>query len=38
MKNEQFGQVSDDEIQRLIHSQANSNTRKNTKRAIEYGG
>lgn len=35
MKNERFGQVSDDEIQRLIDSQTNSNTRKNTKWAIE---
>jgi hypothetical protein len=31
MKNERFDQVSDGEIQRLIHSQTNSNTRKNTK-------
>ncbi|XP_048775614.2 uncharacterized protein LOC125680217 [Ostrea edulis] len=35
MKNERFEPVSDDEIQRLIDSQKNPNTRKNTTWAIE---
>jgi hypothetical protein len=35
MKNERFGHVSDDEIQHLIDSQTNWNTRKNTEWAIE---
>ena len=34
-KNERFEPVSDDEIQRLIDSQKNPNSRKNTKWAIE---
>ena len=34
-KNERFEPVADDEIQRLIDSQRNPNTRKNTKWAIE---
>jgi hypothetical protein len=35
MKTEQFGHVSDYEIQCLIDSQTNSNIRKNTKWVIE---